>query len=187
MEKRETGVDGWMRKVKRAGKETSHHWTVEGGHRHLWPRTDSVFPHNHDGVWECVSLVYSNLTSSMVSLRNHLKIAIALLFGGLLFFTAATHSHLQHEVQASLDGAFANQFDGLQRLILSLLRSVPHIQTLRVDSVALEDLSYALTAPSAGFPSNDMQQRVYGLSQEVDAVATLMQGLYVEVDALVHL
>ena len=124
----------------------------------------------------------------MVSLRNSLKATISLLlFGSLFFLLAITVHPLPHDVQTSLDVAFANQFDGLQRLVLSLLRSPPHVQNLRVDSAALEDLSYALTAISAGLPNDNAQQRIYALSQEVDAVAELMQGLYIEVDVLVHL
>lgn len=123
----------------------------------------------------------------MLSPHNHPVIAIGLfLFGGLLLFTV-TPWHDPHGVQGSLDAAFANQFDGLQRLVLSLLRSVPQIQSLRVDSVALEDLSYALTMAPVGFPNDDIQQHIYTLSQEVDTVAALMQRLYVEVDVFIHL
>jgi hypothetical protein len=123
----------------------------------------------------------------MLSPYNSLVPAITLLlFGGLLLLTV-TPGHVSHGERISLDAAFASQFDGLQRLALSLLRSAPHIQSLRVDSVALEDLSYALTAPPMGFPNNDIRQQIYTLSQEVDAVATLMQRLYVEVDVFIHL
>ena len=127
------------------------------------------------------------LASSMVSPRDHLGAVISLLLFGSLFLSTLILWPPPHEAQAPLDVAFANQFDGLQRLVLSLLRSAPHVQNLRVASAALEDLSYALTAVSAGPPSDDAQRQIYALSQEVDAIAGLMQGLYVEVDALVHL
>jgi len=128
------------------------------------------------------------VVAKMFSPYSSLVPAITLLvFGGLLLLTV-TSGHVPHEVpQTSLDAAFASQFDGLQRLSLSLLRSPPRIQNLRVDSVALEDLSYALTAALAGFPNNDMRQQIYILSQEVDTVAALMQRLYVEVDLFIHL
>ena len=130
---------------------------------------------------------FPNPASSMVSPRIRLKATIVLFFFGGLFLLTVTPWRLPHTAQTTLDVAFANQFDALQRLTHSLSQSVPHIRSLRVDSVALEDLSYVLTAASAGFSNNDMQQRIYALSQEVDATATLMQTLYVEVDVLIHL
>lgn len=127
--------------------------------------------------------------SSMLSLRNHLisvsGIAVLLLSSFLLL--SVTPWQVPHRVQTSLDAAFTSQFDGLQRLVLSLLQSQSQVQSLRVDSVALEDLSYALTVTPQGFPDDDVRQRIHTLSQEVAAVAALVQRLYVEVDVFVHL
>lgn len=125
----------------------------------------------------------------MISLPNPLlsvfSVAV-LLFSSILLLGAAPWQ-VPNGVQTSLDVAFTGQFDCLQQLVLSLLRSTPQVQSLRVVSVALEDLSYALTLAPQGFPNNDVQQQVDTLSQEVAFIAALMQRLYVEVDILIHL
>lgn len=126
----------------------------------------------------------------MLSLRNLLLSVSsfpALLFSSLLLLNVGQSWQVPHGVQTSLDVAFTSQFDSLQQLVLSLLQSVSQVRSLRLDSVALEDLSYALTVTPSGFPDDDMRQRIYTLSQDVAAVAALIQKLYVEVDVFIHL
>lgn len=132
-------------------------------------------------MWNIVAPPMPSLRKPLLSVSS---VAVLLLSCLLLNVTLW---QIPHEVQTTLDAAFTRQFDVLQRLVLSLLQSGSQTQSLRVDSVALEDLSYALTAAPAESPNDDVRQRIYVLSQEVSAAATLMQRLYIEVDVFIHL
>lgn len=125
----------------------------------------------------------------MFSLRNRLVCiySAAVVLIGVLLLLKVPHWCVPRMEQTPLDAVFTTQFDSMQRLVLSLLQSTPQIQCLRVDSVALEDLSYALTMAPAEYPNDGIREQIYALSREVDAVAELMQRLYVEVDLLIHL
>lgn len=83
----------------------------------------------------------------------------------------------------TLAALFDEQFDRLEQLTLSLTRSIPHTKCLRIHSVAFEDLSYALAASQ----SDDLAQVARSLSHDIDTFARLLQGLYVEIDVMVHL
>lgn len=105
---------------------------------------------------------------------------IALLF----FIGERLLSTFEHQgVSSTLAAVFDDQFDCLEQLNLSPTRSVPHIKSLRIHSVAFEDLSCAL-ATSLG---EDLPRDVRVLSLDIDAFGALLQSLYAEVDALVHL
>lgn len=123
-------------------------------------------------------------------LRNPLTTtsAIALFLGALLVSDVImTRWHVPNGALGSLDTILTSEFDGLQQLTLSSTRYLLQAQNLRVDSVALEDLSHALTIAPLAALNDEIPQHIYALSQEADAVATVTQRLYIEIDAFLHL
>lgn len=102
-----------------------------------------------------------------------------LAFVGYCFFSVSTNKG----PPITLANLFDDQFDCLEQLTLSLTRSVPYVESLRIQSMAFEDLSYALVSS----PRENLAREVRSLSLDIDAFATIFRSFHVEIDVLVHL